>query len=181
MASQSGTAEYEEILQQQANDLRHLVSHALEPVPGQQVVLPPTGANANQLNYLVHLIQQVATQNQQTNYQIQQLAAHVATHNQQTNNQIQELRVDLIAQMKATFLPLRMAFNRRALESNDRLIPFPNQNGEISVVFPNDINELQRMSGPDMTELLQSYNITPIPHELAARRERVRQLVMNSE
>jgi hypothetical protein len=146
-----GTVPTQEQVAAQAHDLVHMTSDALGLLPGVGNI-----GDAGQVAFLLAHMQQM------NNNLVAQMT--------QMNNNLIDLREDVAGLDRK----LAVSINSNAVILNrGSFVPFQTANNEIPAGFPRTTAELMTLTGPQLTALLQAYNIDNIPHSLADRRERL--------
>ena len=104
----------------------------------------------------------------------------VAQMTQMNNNllaqmtQINESLIDLRGEVREMNRNLAITINSNAVILNrGSFVPFRTPNNEIPAGLPRNTAELMTLTGPQLTALLQAYNINNIPHSVVDRRERL--------
>ncbi len=145
-------------IEAQAQDISYMTADALALLPVLENVDNPA---------LYAPVAALTAQMQQMNAQMQQMNAQLTAQMQQMNVQING-RLDV----------LTLAMNSNSSHLTDAvLLPFANQNQFIPEIFPRSSEQLMALTGPQMTELLNAYNIYEVPHLLRDRMKRVKELI----
>lgn len=116
---------------------------------------------------------------------IENITATLANHTQQLihlNDGLQGVNqrlAELTGQHAAATRRITLAVNTNAISrpTHAAFVPFPFANNVMHPGFPPTVRDLERMTGPQMTALLNANGIYEIPNELEARRVRVETLI----
>jgi hypothetical protein len=139
--------------------------------------------NATLANHTQQLDHINATQANHTQ-RLDQINATQANHSQQLiqlNNGMQGVNqrlAELAGQQGDSTRRITFAVNKNAMtQLEGAFVAFPFANNVIHPEFPRTVRDLENMTGPQMTALLNANGINEIPNERGARRARVQALI----
>jgi septal ring factor EnvC (AmiA/AmiB activator) len=139
--------------------------------------------NAIQANHTQQLDHITATQANHTQ-QLDHITATQANHTHQINQLnngmqgVNQRLAELAGQQAESTRRITSAVNTNAMTQRDgAFVAFPFANNVIHPGFPRTVRDLDNITGPQMTALLNANGINEIPNELEARRARVERLI----
>lgn len=131
--------------------------------------LPMTQGNLVHLDAAVHPAV-LAVQLEQFNLNMQQMQQHM-----------QDMQKDVKAVRQGMDCLRRSTNHTVCILAQGAFVKFPNAQNITPDEFPDDYTEFVEMTGAHMSALLEAYGIKDVPDKLDARRERVKNFIINGK
>ena len=141
--------------------------------------------HTQQLNALTNTVNNINATLANHTQQLDHINATQANHTQQLNQLnngmqgVNQRLAELSGQQADATRRITLAVNTNTISRSvdAAFVAFPFANNVIHPGFPRTVRELDHMTGPQMTALLNANGINEIPNELEARRARVETLI----